>query len=105
MFTRAGNDWTARFNPIAAIPATPKTRAAYVDGEIAVVTAEGVSDFGALQEALGRHGGSAELSISRSIFYTWTAATSGRCRCQMALELQRNGAGEAVLLGIGRNLA
>ena len=61
MFTRAGNDWTPRFRPIAAILATLKTRAAYIDGEIAVVTAEGISDFGALQEALGRHGGSAEL--------------------------------------------
>jgi bifunctional non-homologous end joining protein LigD len=61
MFTRAGNDWTARFRPIAAILATLKTRAAYLDGEIVVVTGAGISDFGALQESLGRHGGSAEL--------------------------------------------
>jgi bifunctional non-homologous end joining protein LigD len=61
MFTRNANDWTPRFRPIAAILAGLKLKSAYIDGEIAVVTAEGISDFGALQEALGRHGGSAEL--------------------------------------------
>jgi bifunctional non-homologous end joining protein LigD len=61
MFTRAGNDWTPRFRPIAAILAGLRVRTAYIDGEIAVLTNEAISDFGALQEALGRHGGSAEL--------------------------------------------
>ena len=61
MFTPAGNDWTARFRPIAAILAGLRVRTAYIDGEIAVLTNEAISDFGALQEALGRHGGSAEL--------------------------------------------
>ena len=42
-----------------ALPA----KTAYLDGEIAVLTAEGVSDFGALQEALGRHGGSREMAF------------------------------------------
>jgi bifunctional non-homologous end joining protein LigD len=37
-------------------------KAAYLDGEIAVLTPEGISDFGALQEALGRHGGSREMA-------------------------------------------
>ena len=32
MFTRAGNDWTARFRPIAVIP-TLNVRSAYLDGE------------------------------------------------------------------------
>jgi bifunctional non-homologous end joining protein LigD len=61
MLTRHGNDWTARFRPIAAILAELPVKAAYLDGEIAVLSAEGVSDFGALQEALGRHGGSREM--------------------------------------------
>jgi ATP-dependent DNA ligase len=34
----------------------------YFDGEIAVLIPEGISDFGALQEALGGHGGSADLT-------------------------------------------
>jgi bifunctional non-homologous end joining protein LigD len=62
MFTRHANDWTPRFRPIAAILADLKVRTAYLDGEIAILTAEGISDFGALQEALGRHGGSREMA-------------------------------------------
>jgi bifunctional non-homologous end joining protein LigD len=58
MFTRRGNDWTARFRPIAGVLAGLPVKSAYLDGEIAILTAEGVSDFGALQEALGKHGGS-----------------------------------------------
>ena len=63
MLTRHGNDWTPRFRPIAAILADLPIKAAYLDGEIAVLTAEGVSDFGALQEALGRRGGSREMAF------------------------------------------
>jgi bifunctional non-homologous end joining protein LigD len=62
MLTRHGNDWTPRFRPIAAILADLPVKAAYLDGEIAVLTSEGISDFGALQEALGRHGGSREMA-------------------------------------------
>jgi bifunctional non-homologous end joining protein LigD len=51
------------FTRIAAIPAELPVKAAYLDGEIAVLTAEGVSDFGALQEALGCHGGSREMAF------------------------------------------
>jgi bifunctional non-homologous end joining protein LigD len=63
MLTRHANDWTPRFRPIAAILAELPVKAAYIDGEIALLTAEGVSDFGALQEALGRHGGSREMAF------------------------------------------
>jgi bifunctional non-homologous end joining protein LigD len=63
MLTRHGNDWTPRFRPIAAILADLPVKTAYLDGEIAVLTSDGISDFGALQEALGRHGGSRELAF------------------------------------------
>jgi len=63
MLTRHANDWTPRFRPIAAILAELPVKAAYLDGEIAVLTAEGISDFGALQEALGRHDGSREMAF------------------------------------------
>jgi len=52
MLTRHANDWTARFRPIAGVLSDLKVRTAYLDGEIAVLTPEGISDFGALQEAL-----------------------------------------------------
>jgi len=63
MFTRRANDWTPRFRPIGAILAKLPVKAAYIDGEVAVLTAEGVSDFGALQETLGRRGRSHELAF------------------------------------------
>jgi hypothetical protein len=51
MLTRNALDRTARFEPIAAA-ANLKARTAYVDGEIVVLNDAGISDFGALQEAL-----------------------------------------------------
>ena len=63
MRTRHAHDWTPRFRPIAAILADLPVKAAYLDGEIAVLTADGISDFGALQEALGRRGGSREMTF------------------------------------------
>jgi bifunctional non-homologous end joining protein LigD len=54
MLTRSGLDWTARFRPIAEALAVPKIRAAYLDGEIAVLGEDGVTSFAALQDALSR---------------------------------------------------
>ena len=54
MLTRSGLDRTARFRPIAAALAVPKIRAAYLDGEIAVLGEDGVTSFAALQDALSR---------------------------------------------------
>ena len=67
MLTRSGLDWTARFRPIAAALAVPKIRAAYLDGEIAVLGEDGVTSFAALQDALSRgQAPSADLSRLRS---------------------------------------
>jgi bifunctional non-homologous end joining protein LigD len=52
MLTRNALDWTARFGPIAAATAALKARTAYLDGEIVLLDDAGISDFGALQEAL-----------------------------------------------------
>jgi bifunctional non-homologous end joining protein LigD len=50
--TRNGLDWTKRFQPVAeAFKALPVENA-IVDGEIVIETAEGLSSFSALQEAL-----------------------------------------------------
>jgi bifunctional non-homologous end joining protein LigD len=54
MLTRSGLDWTARFRPIAAALVDLKARAAYLDGEIAVLGEDGVTSFAALQDALSR---------------------------------------------------
>jgi hypothetical protein len=52
MLTRNALDWTARFGPIAVAATKLKVSTAYIDGEIAVLDDAGISDFGALQEAL-----------------------------------------------------
>jgi len=54
MLTRSGLDWTARFRPIAEALVVPKIRAAYLDGEIAVLGEDGMTSFAALQDALSR---------------------------------------------------
>jgi len=57
IYTRTGLDWSDRFaslvQPLADLPC----RAALIDGEICVLDEEGRSDFGALQDALGRGNG------------------------------------------------
>src|SRR5215813_11125070 len=54
LLTRTGLDWTARFKPIAAVLAKLRVKTAYLDGEAAVLDANGVSSFAALQDALSR---------------------------------------------------
>jgi len=53
LVSRRGHDWTARMPELAeAVPALPAEQA-ILDGEIAVVRADGTTDFQALQNALG----------------------------------------------------
>ena len=54
LFTRHGLDWTARYGPIPATLASLPVKTAYLDGEIVVLDANGVSSFAALQESLKR---------------------------------------------------
>ncbi len=54
MLTRSGLGWTARFRPIATVLALPKIRAAYLDGEIAVMGEGGVTSFAALHDVVSR---------------------------------------------------
>lgn len=59
--TRSGLDWTDRFAPLArAIGALGLDRV-LIDGEIVVLDADGVSDFGALQNALDGEGNGAPV--------------------------------------------
>jgi hypothetical protein len=61
MLTRRANDWTPRFCPTAAVLATLPVRNAYLERETTVLTADGIFDFGGLQEALDQYEGSAKL--------------------------------------------
>jgi bifunctional non-homologous end joining protein LigD len=56
VYTRKGLDWTDKFRPIVRPLADLPCRSALLDGEVAVVDAEGQTDFGALQDAMGESG-------------------------------------------------
>jgi bifunctional non-homologous end joining protein LigD len=43
LLTRTGLDWTAKFRPIATALASLPAKSAYLEGEIAVPDADGVS--------------------------------------------------------------
>jgi bifunctional non-homologous end joining protein LigD len=52
LITRKGNDWTDHFPEIVAAARTLKVRDALIDGEVAMLMADGRSSFEALQQAL-----------------------------------------------------
>jgi bifunctional non-homologous end joining protein LigD len=52
LLTRRGLDWTHKFPALAERLGTLPMRSAALDGEICVLDANGISDFGALQNAL-----------------------------------------------------
>ncbi|MFP5406436.1 MAG: DNA ligase D, partial [Gammaproteobacteria bacterium] len=51
LFTRRGNDWTDRLEPLAAAIEALGVRTAWLDGEIVVLDEAGIPDFGALQNS------------------------------------------------------
>jgi bifunctional non-homologous end joining protein LigD len=79
LLTRTGLDWTARFRPIATAPASLSVKTAYLDGEVAVLGPDGVTNFAALQDALSK-GHSADLVYFHSTSFTSMGSTSRRCR-------------------------
>jgi bifunctional non-homologous end joining protein LigD len=52
ILTRRGYDWTDRFKKIAADAWHLNVKSAIIDGEVIVPTADGISDFAALQKQL-----------------------------------------------------
>jgi bifunctional non-homologous end joining protein LigD len=51
LFTRNGNDWTAKLQPLKKALAQRKLPDGWYDGEIVVLNDDGVPDFGALQQS------------------------------------------------------
>jgi hypothetical protein len=52
--TRNGNDWTARFGPIANAVELLPARTASLDGEVVALDRKGVADFHGLRRQLGQ---------------------------------------------------
>jgi len=63
IFTRNGNDWTARFGGIARALEKLPIEDALLDGEAVVMDARGISRFQALQNALDRNGAGIQLHL------------------------------------------
>jgi bifunctional non-homologous end joining protein LigD len=55
LLTRRGLDWTHKFSALADLMKTLPVRTAALDGEICALNSEGISDFGALQDAISRN--------------------------------------------------
>jgi bifunctional non-homologous end joining protein LigD len=56
LISRSGQDWTARFQPVADAVGRLPVDTAVVDGEVVVLDEHGVSQFQLLQNALGKSG-------------------------------------------------
>ena len=56
LFTRQGNDWTDKFGSIGEAAARLPIKEAWLDGEVVALGPDGLTSFGALQEALGSGG-------------------------------------------------
>ncbi len=63
--TRSGLDWTGRVSSLSQAAAGLPCQSALLDGEVVVLNDSGVSDFGALQDALSRH------DTSRLIYFAF----------------------------------
>lgn len=53
LITRNGHDWSHRFPKLSGELAALPAKSAFIDGELCALNAKGVSDFGALQAAIG----------------------------------------------------
>jgi bifunctional non-homologous end joining protein LigD len=64
VYTRNGNDWTARFGPIAKAVELLPARSAILDGEAVAIDRKGVADFHGLRASSARRtaGSSTKLS-------------------------------------------
>jgi bifunctional non-homologous end joining protein LigD len=70
ILTRGAHDWTDRFPSIRDAAAQLPVRTALLDGE-AVVEVNGISDFSALQAALGAREGPGHKAAHESVFYAF----------------------------------
>jgi bifunctional non-homologous end joining protein LigD len=61
LWTRAGNDWTAKLPALAAAARELPARSALLDGEVVVVDARGRSSFQALQRAINQRQADVQL--------------------------------------------
>lgn len=79
LFTRNGNDWTAKLQSLARELARLSVNSAWLDGEVVVLGANGIPDFNALQNAFDT-AGTEDITYFVFDVCTWTAETCAAWR-------------------------
>lgn len=69
LYSRNGHDWTGKLGGVAAALAELETDHAWLDGEVVVLDAHGVSSFQALQNAFERRSDSGVLYLVFDLLY------------------------------------
>ena len=77
LFTRNGNDWTAKMESLARQVSLLPAKTAWLDGEVVVLGDDGLPKFNALQNAFDSAGTEHITSTSCSTCCTWTARICG----------------------------
>jgi bifunctional non-homologous end joining protein LigD len=99
ILTRGGHDWTNRFPAIRDAALQLPVRAALLDGE-AVVEVNGVSDFSALQAALGARDGPGHKAAIEAVFYAFDLLHLNGVDLQPAPLLKRKDALSELVAGL-----
>ncbi|KAF0813643.1 Multifunctional non-homologous end joining protein LigD [Andreprevotia sp. IGB-42] len=95
LYSRSGNDWTGRMQPVADALATLDLAGSWLDGEVVAVDESGQIRFQLLQNAFAGEGG----KIGRLIYYVFDAPwLKGKALAAQPLQ-QRKSALAAVLAG------
>jgi len=93
LITRSGLDWTKRYGDLAQALAALPCKSAAIDGEVVVPDADGITRFGALQDAL------AERHTEKLVFYAFDLLyLDGQDLCSVPLD-RRKAALEGLLDG------
>jgi bifunctional non-homologous end joining protein LigD len=98
ILTRRGHDWTDRFPAIRDAAKALPVRSAMIDGE-AVVEVEGVSNFSALQAALGAREGPGHKAAHEAVLYAFDLLHLNGVNDLMAAPLLKRKAALAEVVG------
>ena len=96
LFTRNGHDWTDKLGPLVQALQRCPLPSGWYDGELVVLNAQGVPDFGALQAAFEQ---TFEKSTSTLAYYLFDMPFSGGCDLRALPLIERRAALQALLLG------
>lgn len=101
MFTRNGHDWTAKLAPLLQAIKRAKLSTGWYDGELVVLNAQGVPDFGALQAAFEKPGGAEPDAEAAFAYYLFDMPYCAGYDLRQVSLVDRRAALQAVLAKAG----